>query len=83
MSMRQLHGSDPVETTFVTDSRGLRQGILLARHEQWCWVEWEDSVLPVSEHADDLWICDQQPFEKVGSFLRRLWQPCASAELAL
>lgn len=80
MSMRQLHSSDPVELTCVTDSRGIRHGVLLARYEQWCWVDWDGS--PVTEHADDLWICEHDPFEKVGSFLRRLWQPGITGELA-
>ena len=74
MSMRQLYESDPVHT-HVTDSVGNRQGILIARYEQWCWVEWEGSSIPVTEHADDLWICQQEPLEKVGAFLRKLWQP--------
>lgn len=60
MSMRQLHEFDPVDTT-VTDQDGRRQGILVARSGEWCWVHWAGLDSPTTEHVGDLWICQNRP----------------------
>jgi hypothetical protein len=65
MYLRQLHDHDLVETV-VTDHTGKRQGLLLAKSDQWCWVSWDDCATPVTEHVDDVWICDTPEPAKEG-----------------
>ena len=57
MSIRQLHENDPVSIV-VSDKDGKSQGVLIAKQNRWCWVNWEDFGLPVTENVEDLWVCE-------------------------
>jgi len=76
MSMRQLHEVDPVDTT-VTDENGHRQGILIARHGEWCWVHWAEMDSPTTEHVGGLWICENRTslLDQVSAYARDLCIP--------
>lgn len=75
MSMRQLHENDPMRIS-ITDRDGQRQGIVLERHGQWCWVIWQDSSAPVTEHEDDLWIPDDDSLQANDLYeFVRAWAP--------
>lgn len=82
MSMRQLHDNDPMRIQ-VTDKNGERHGLVLEKHDQWCWVAWHDSSAPTTEHQDDLWILDQGSLslKDLQDFVRA-WAPKGQGELA-
>lgn len=83
MSMRQLHADDSLKI-HVTDRNGHRQGILLSKHHQWCWVAWEDVSAPASEHIEDLWVLDGETslYDQLAVFVRA-WRPSPQTSLAM
>jgi hypothetical protein len=76
MSMRQLHESDSLKIT-VTDENGKRQGILVARSDDWCWVLWDEMEAPTTEHIRELWICDKGPslYDRMAEYAQTLCKP--------
>lgn len=80
MTMRQLHENDALMIT-VTDENGRRQGILVGRLDDWCWVRWDDLDSPTTEHIGELWICENGPslYERVVEYARAACSPRLAA----
>ncbi len=76
MSMRQLHENDSLQIT-VTDESGRRQGVLIARSDDWCWVLWDELDAPVTEYIGELWICDDGTsfYDRVAQYAHALYKP--------